>query len=410
MKIGLNKGRRVTNLQLTNDSYLYPNYKRSELNFSHGQGSYLYTKDGEEFLDFTAGIAVNALGHAHPYLIEKLHEQTKKLWHVSNLFTIEPQELLAKKLCELSFAKRVFFASSGTEAVECAIKTARHYYYSQGKDKKSTIISFTGAFHGRTLGSLAATGRKKYLEGFAPICAGFYQINLNNSQNDIEKELKKLVSTSAAIIIEPIQGESGVNVISNEFLQFLRAFCTKHDLLLIFDEIQTGIGRTGTLFAYEQTNIEPDIMTLAKALGGGFPISACLCDKDIGEDMTPGTHGATFGGNYLATTISSAVLDIVAQPQFLQNVKKLSIFLKNELTNLANKYPHLIIKIQGKGLLLGIKTKIPTEHLIEACKQHKLLTLGADNNIMRFMPALNITKHEANLALSKLEAALNSLK
>lgn len=404
-----NEERKVTNTHLSSNSYLYPTYKRIELDFSHGKGSYLYTKNGEEFLDFTSGVAVNTLGHAHPYLIEKLTEQAKKLWHVSNLFTIQSQRILAKRLCDFSFAERVFFVSSGTEAVECAIKTARHYYYSKSKGEKTTIISFSGAFHGRTLGSLAATAREKYLEGFGPICPGFKQLNLEDSLDVINAQLKQLATTTAAIILEPIQGESGVNVISNEFLYFLRNFCNENEILLIFDEIQTGVARTGTLFAYEQTDVVPDIMTLAKGLGGGFPISACLCNKDIAKDMVPGTHGATFGGNYLATIVGNAVLDIVTEPDFLKNVKDVSAFLKTGLDILKNKFSNLIRDVRGKGLLLGIKLNIPSEQLVQACREQHLLTLTADNNVMRFTPALNITEQEADLALTKLEAALNSL-
>lgn len=398
----------MVNFQTDDNSCLYPNYNRVNINFSHGRGSYLYTHSGEEFLDFTSGIAVNSLGHAHPYLISKIQEQSAKLWHISNLFPIEPQEILAKRLCKYSFANRVFFASSGTEAVECAIKTARHYYYAQGKQEKYYIISFSGAFHGRTLGSLAATGRAKYSIGFGPDCAGFKKFSLETSKQELETALYDMAQKTAAIIIEPIQGEGGINVISNDFLQFLRNFCTENDILLIFDEIQTGIGRTGTLFAYEQTGVIPDIMTLAKGLGGGFPISACLCGKEIATDMKPGTHGATFGGNFLATTAANAVLDIVAEPNFLNQVKIQSNFLRSGLQELTNKFSNIINNLQGRGLLLGLKTNI-VEKLIFACREQKLLTLGADNNVMRLIPALNINQNESSLALKKLEAALISL-
>lgn len=399
----------MVNFQANDNSCLYPNYKRVNIDFSYGQGSYLYTTDGEEFLDFTSGIAVNTLGHSHPYLVAKIQEQSTKLWHISNLFPIAPQEILAKRLCEYSFANSVFFASSGTEAVECAIKTARHYYYSQGKHEKYYIISFCGAFHGRTLGSLAATGRPKYSAGFGPVCPGFKQFNPEDAKEELEASLYDMVQKTAAIIIEPIQGESGINVISNDFLQFLRNFCTENDILLIFDEIQTGIGRTGTLFAYEQTGVTPDIITLAKGLGGGFPISACLCGKEIAKDMKPGTHGATFGGNFLATTVANAVLDIVTKPDFLSQVKIQSNFLQTGLKELTNKFSHIINTLQGRGLLLGLKTNIDTEKLITACREQKLLTLGADNNVMRLIPALNINHSESSLALKKLEAALISL-
>lgn len=391
---------------LTNNSYLYPNYKQVNINFSHGVGSYLYTNQGEEFLDFTSGVAVNALGHAHPYLINKLTTQAQKLWHISNLFPIEPQESLAKRLCDYSFANRVFFVNSGTEAVECAIKTARHYYYTKGQSEKYQIISFSGAFHGRTLGSLAATGRAKYSQGFGPICSGFKQLNLATAQKELTAQL---ATQTAAIIIEPIQGESGVNIIDNNFLQFLRNFCTEHGVLLIFDEIQTGIGRTGSLFAYEQTDVIPDIMTLAKGLGGGFPISACLCGSDIAQDMTIGTHGATFGGNFLATTTAHAVLDLVAEPEFLKNVKTQSKLLQDGLDQLKTKFPQIINKVKGRGLLLGLELNIESTNLINACIKQKLLTLGADNNVMRLIPPLIINQAESNLALTKLEAALNSL-
>lgn len=388
--------------------YLYPNYGQNRLVFSYGKGSFLYTEAGEEYLDFTAGIAVNCLGHSHPYLIEKLGEQAQKLWHTSNLFTNKLNQSLAKRLCDLSFANRVFFCNSGTEAVECAIKTARHYHYTKGNETKTVILSFTGAFHGRTLGSLAATGRKKYLEGFGKIAPDFVQININDSLEQIKQQLENLSKNLAAIILEPIQAEGGVNVIGQDLLILLREFCNQNNVLLIFDEIQTGIYRTGTLFAYQQTGIEPDILTLAKGLGGGFPIGACLSGKDIAEGMIPGTHGSTFGGNLLAMATAHAVLDLVTKEEIVANVIEQSKFLIEKLTILSEQHSNLIKKPRGKGLLIGIPVNAPAAELVAKCYQNKLLVAAADKNTIRLLPPLNISRAEAELAISKFEQALKA--
>lgn len=392
------------------NSPLYNSYNRRALNFTAGLGPYLYTSTGEEYLDFTSGVAVTGLGHAHPYLVSAIEQQAQKLWHVSNLFTIESQERLASRLCAISFADKVFFANSGAEAVECAIKTARRYYFAQGIANKNVIVSFSGAFHGRSLATLAATGNEKYLEGFDPRAPGFVQLSPRSSVEVLSQELQAIAPTVAGVIIEPIQGEGGVNVISKEMLQFLRNFCDANDALLIFDEVQTGIGRTGYVFAYEQFGIKPDIMALAKGLGGGFPIGACLSTQRAACGIVPGTHGSTFGGNLLAMAVANAVLDIILQPDFLVHVTQISARLFAGLQDLALRYKTIIGPPQGRGLLLGLPVKIASDRLIAACQEQKLLTLGCGNNLMRILPPLNITSDHVDEALQRLNAACKNLE
>lgn len=394
----------------SNYSHLYNSYARIPLNFTHGQGAYVYTDTAEEYLDFTSGIAVTGFGHAHPYINEALEQQAKKLWHLSNLFTIELQEKLASRLCAISFADKVFFANSGTEAVECAIKTARRYHFIQGNSEKNTIVSFCGAFHGRTLAALAATGNKKYLEGFAPKAPGFVQFSPQLPIAELEQQLQAMHNNIAAILIEPIQGEGGVNVIPDSMLQFLRRFCDANNCLLIFDEVQTGIGRTGQVFAYQHSGVKPDLMCLAKGLGNGFPIGACLGTEKAASAMTPGTHGSTFGGNLLAMAVANAVLDLILQPDFLAQSTEISNLLYKELSKIANKHSAIIEAPLGRGFLLGLKAKIPNEKLITACRNNKLLTLGGGNNVMRILPPLNITKEHVEQAAQKLDKACTDLQ
>ncbi|MGE3146686.1 MAG: aspartate aminotransferase family protein, partial [Pseudorhodoplanes sp.] len=324
-------------------SHLLPTYARADLAFERGEGAWLQATNGRRYLDFAAGVAVNGLGHAHPKLVEALTAQAQKLWHVSNLFQIPEAEALAARLCAQSFADTVFFANSGAEAMECCIKTARKFHAANGQPGRYRIVTFEGAFHGRTLATLAAGGQKKYLEGFGPVVEGFDQVAFG----DLEATKAAINDATAAILIEPIMGEGGVRVVPNAFLKALRELCDRHNLLLVFDEVQTGIGRSGELFAYQRTGVTPDIMGLAKALGGGFPIGACLATAEAAKGMTAGTHGSTFGGNPLATTVGLAVLDVVLAPGFLDNVRRSSLLLKQRLAEIKDRYPAVVSEIRG---------------------------------------------------------------
>ncbi len=316
-------------------SHLLPTYARVDLAFERGEGVWLTSTTGERYLDFTSGVAVNVLGHAHPRLVAALEQQAHKLWHVSNLYQIPEAERVAARLCEESFADVVFFCNSGAEAMECAIKTARKYHAVNGAPERYRIITFEGAFHGRTLATLAAGGQKKYLEGFGPVVEGFDQVPFC----DLEATKKAIGPETAAILIEPIMGEGGVRVIPPLFLRALRELCDQHGLLLVLDEVQTGVGRTGDLFAYQRSGIEPDIMALAKALGGGFPVGACLATLEAAKGMTAGTHGSTFGGNPLAMSVANAVLDVVLEPGFLDRVRQAGLLLKQRLAEIKDRYP-----------------------------------------------------------------------
>ena len=331
-------------------SHLLPTYARVDLAFERGEGVWLIATNGERYLDFTSGVAVNALGHAHPHLVAAISEQVQKLIHVSNLYRIPEAERLAARLCEASFADFVFFCNSGAEAMEGAIKTARKYQSASGKPERFRIVTFEGAFHGRTLATLAAGGQKKYLEGFGPVVDGFDQVSVRRSGGG---PARRSGLRPAAILIEPIMGEGGVRVVPPEFLRALRQLCDQHGLLLVFDEVQTGMGRTGELFAYQRTGVTPDIMALAKALGGGFPIGACLATAEAAKGMTAGTHGSTFGGNPLAMAAGNAVLDVMLADGFLDRVKRLSLVLKQKLAAIKDRYPTVIAEVRGEGLLLG---------------------------------------------------------
>ncbi|MGZ3323972.1 MAG: acetylornithine transaminase, partial [Xanthobacteraceae bacterium] len=330
-------------------SHLLPVYARVDLAFERGEGAWLIATNGERYLDFTSGVAVNALGHAHPHLVEAVTEQAKKLWHVSNLYRIPEAERLAERLCAASFADVVFFANSGAEAMECAIKMARKYQAASGQPERYHIITFEGAFHGRTLATLAAGGQKKYLDGFGPVVEGFDQVPFA----DLEATKRAIGPETAAILIEPIMGEGGVRVVPPEFLRALRRLCDEHGLLLVFDEVQTGVGRTGQLFAYQQSGVSPDIMALAKALGGGFPLGACLATAEAAKGMTAGTHGSTFGGNPLAMAVGNAVIDIVAKPAFLEHVRRMGLYMKQRLASVIDGHPSLVAEVRGEGLLIG---------------------------------------------------------
>ena len=381
---------------------LYDTFARIGLRFTRGNGAWLISDNGERYLDFTSGIAVNALGHNHPKLVKAIEEQANKLWHVSNLFQSPEQEKVAERLCANSFADKVFFCNSGAEAIECAIKTARRYQYVSGHPERYEIITFEGAFHGRTLATLAAGGQQKYLEGFGPKAQGFVQVPF-----DDEKALRAAIGEkTAALLIEPIQGESGLRPVPTEFMQLLRRICDENGLLFIVDEVQTGMGRTGKLFAYQWSNIEPDIMALAKGLGGGFPIGACLATKEAAKGMTPGTHGSTFGGNLLAMAAANAVLDVMLSDGFLDHVNAMANLFKQGLASIIDRFPDVVQSIRGIGLLTGVKCVVPNIELIAAMRDEKLLTVGAGNNVIRLLPPLIVTEDEIRDGLHRIEKAV----
>jgi len=387
------------------NSHLLPTYARVDLAFERGEGAWLFTAAGERYLDFTAGVAVNALGHAHPHMVEALTEQAKKLWHVSNLYRIPEGERLADRLCALSFADTVFFQNSGAEAIECAIKMARKYQYASGRPDRFRIITFEGAFHGRTLAAIAATGNKKYLEGFGPPVEGFDQV----AYADLDATKKAIGPQTAAIMIEPIMGEGGVRVVPHTFLRALRKLCDDHGLLLIFDEIQTGIGRTGDMFAYEHTGVTPDIMALAKALGGGFPIGACLATAEAAKGMTTGTHGSTFGGNQLAMAAGNAAIDVIAADGFLDRMKQNALLLKQRLAELRDRHSAVIAEVRGEGLLMGLRMVPPVSEMVDELRAEKMITVAAGDNVVRLLPPLIIGENEISEAIARIDRACTRL-
>jgi len=386
-------------------SHLLPTYARVDLAFERGEGAWLYTATGERYLDFTSGVAVNALGHAHPKLIAALTEQAHKVWHVSNLYRVPGAERLADRLCAASFADFAFFCNSGTEAMEGAIKMARKYHAVSGRPERFRIITFEGAFHGRTLAALAATGNKKYLEGFGPPVEGFDQV----PYNDIEAVKKAIGPATAGILIEPVMGEGGVRVVPHSFLRALRELCDQHGLLLIFDEIQTGIGRTGALFSYQLSGVEPDIMTLAKALGGGFPIGAFLGTAEAAKGMTPGTHGSTFGGNPLAVAVANAVLDEVMADGFLEGVKQKTLKLKQRLAELKDRHASVIAEVRNEGLLIGLRLVPPVAEMVDALRAEKMVAPAAGDNVLRLLPPLIIGDEEIAFAVDAIDRACQRL-
>lgn len=392
-------------------SALFSTYARSELTFERGEGARLFTPDNEAYLDFAGGIAVSSVGHSHPHVVGALKDQADKLWHLSNLYIIPGQEKLAQRLCEATFADKVFFGNSGAEALECAIKTARRYHFVNGSPERFRIITFEGAFHGRTLATLAAGGQEKYLEGFGPKAEGFDQLEFGNHE-----ALKAAIdSETAAILIEPIQGEGGLRPVPHQCLRGLRDMCDEHGILLIFDEVQTGVGRTGKFFAHEWAGATPDIMAVAKGIGGGFPLGACLATEEAAKGMVAGTHGSTFGGNPLGMAVGNAVLDVILEPGFLEEVQQKSLRLKQKLAALADAYPDLIEEIRGEGLIVGIKLKQEAfpdgvAPFIGAARKHHLLTVGAGSNVVRLLPPLNITQDDIEEAVESIDAALNDLK
>jgi len=383
------------------NSHLLPTYARIDLAFERGEGAWLFTAAGERYLDFTSGVAVNALGHAHPYLVEALTAQAKKLWHVSNLYRIPEGERLADRLCAATFADTVFFQNSGAEAIECAIKMARKYQSVSGTPERFRIITFEGAFHGRTLAAIAATGNKKYLEGFGPPVEGFDQVPFA----DLDAVKKAIGPATGAILIEPIMGEGGVRVVPHNFLRALRKLCDDHGLLLIFDEIQTGFGRTGDLFAYEHTGVKPDIMTIAKALGGGFPVGACLATAEASKGMTAGTHGSTFGGNPLAMAVGNAVLDVILAPGFLEKVRKNGLLLKQRLAEIKDRHASVLAEVRGEGLLIGLRMIPPVSEMVDELRAEKMITVAAGDNVVRLLPPLIIGENEMSEAVARIDRA-----
>jgi acetylornithine/N-succinyldiaminopimelate aminotransferase len=382
-------------------SHLLPTYPRVDLAFERGEGAWLFATDGERYLDFTAGVAVNVLGHAHPDLVEAIGAQARKLLHVSNLFRIPEGERLAQRLCEVSFANTVFFANSGAEALECAIKMARKFHSAGGAPERYRLLTFEGAFHGRTLATLAAGGQKKHLDGFGPVMDGFDQVPFA----DLAATKRAIGPATAAILIEPVQGEGGVRVVPLSFLKSLRQLCDEHGLLLIFDEVQTGIGRTGDLFAYQHTGVTPDVMALAKALGGGFPIGACLATAEAAIGMTAGTHGSTFGGNPLAMAAGNAVLDVVLMPGFLERVRKNALLFKQRLAEIKDRHASIVAEVRGEGLLIGLRTLVPNGEVVDALRAQKLLTVAAGDNVVRLLPPLIVSEEEIADAIARIDRA-----
>jgi len=373
-------------------------YARKNISFLKGKGCYLYDLKGEQYLDFASGIAVNSLGHCHEHLVKIIQEQSKKLWHVSNMFVIPEQERLAKRLTDYTFADFVCFQNSGSEATEASIKIARKYFHTIGQPNKKRIITFKGAFHGRTLAALFAANNPKHIEGFDPKVDGFDQVPFA----DLETLKKAITNETAGIMIETILGEGGIKEVPDYCLKGLRELCDEKNLLLILDEVQCGIGRTGDFFAFEKSGIIPDIVPIAKGIGGGFPLGACLITKKISVGMTPGTHGSTFGGNPLAMAVGNGVLDIILQDGFLDNVKKISKYFEQELIGLKKKYSKVILEIRGRGLLKGLKLAVDNTKFIETLMKYKMLVVKAEEQVIRLFPALIVSKKEIDEAISKI--------
>ena len=387
-------------------SSILPTYARAELSFERGDGVWLTTTEGERYLDFGGGIAVASLGYSHPHLVAALQQQGGKLWHTSNLYRIPEGERLAERLVDVTFADLVFFTNSGAEANEAAIKMARKYQSANGHPERFRIVTFEGAFHGRTLATIAAGGQAKYLEGFGPKVEGFDQVPLGD-----EAALEAAIGPeTAAILIEPIQGEGGVRVVPTQTMRALRALCDERGLLLVLDEVQSGVGRTGHLFAYEASGIRPDIMAIAKGIGGGFPLGACLATREAAVGMTVGTHGTTYGGNPLAMSVGNAVLDVVLAPGFLDRVKRAGLVLKQRLAELQDRHPGIIAEIRGEGLMIGLRTGVPNADVVAAARAHHLLVIAAGDNVIRLLPPLVVTEAEIAEAVRRLDAACGDLE
>ena len=376
-------------------SALAKNYNRRKISFKYGKGSFLYSSNGKKYLDFVQGIAVNSLGHANPHLIKAINKQSKKLWHVSNAFIIPESERLATRLAKKTFADFVIFQNSGAEATEAAIKVARRYFYSIGQPKKNRILCIKNSFHGRTLATIYASGSKKMIEGFGPKVDGFDHFEFGD-----HKALKKSITRrTAAIMVETIMGEGGIKVIPDWCLKGLRKICNEKKILLILDEVQCGIGRTGNFFAFESSKIKPDIVPIAKGIGGGFPLGAVLMNKRVASGMTAGSHGSTFGGNPMAMSVGNAVLDQIFKKGFLINVKKLSNYFHSELNELKKNFPKVIKEVRGVGMLIGLQLHYDQAKFIQKLMNNKLLTIRAAENVIRILPPLNVTKQEIDISI-----------
>ena len=377
---------------------LLPTYNRTDIAFVRGEGSYLFAEDGKRYLDFGAGIAVNAFGHANPRLLKALTEQAGKLWHTSNLYRVPGQESLSQKLVANTFADTCFFVNSGTEAIELAIKMARRYHFASGHPERFHIITFEGAFHGRTYAAINAGGNEKYLEGFGPCMPGFIQL----AAGDLNAVKQAIGPETAAILIEPMQGESGVRMFAPDFLKGLRKLCDEHGLLLIFDEIQTGLGRTGKFFAHDWFGAAPDIMTVAKALGGGFPVGAVLATAEAAKGMTVGTHGTTYGGNPLAMAVGNEAIDMILEPGFLDHVNKVANYLHQQLGALIAAHPDVFESVRGQGLMVGLKMKTDAGAFIALARANGLIVLPAGDNVVRMLPPLTLSEAEAREGIDLL--------
>jgi acetylornithine/N-succinyldiaminopimelate aminotransferase len=380
-------------------------YARANVEFERGEGAYLWTVDDERYLDFAAGVAVNVLGHAHPHLVEALTAQARKVWHTSNLYRVTGQERLAKRLCDVTFADRVFFGNSGAEAMEASVKMARKFHSHNGRPERFRIITFEGGFHGRTLAMIAAGNQAKHLAGFGPKVDGFDQVPLG----DIAATRNAITGETAGILIEPVQGEGGIREAGWPFLRQLRELADEHGILLLLDEVQTGMGRTGKLFAYQWSGVEPDIMGIAKGLGGGFPIGACLATEEAAAGMTPGSHGSTFGGNPLAAAAGNAALDVVLEPDFLPHVQKMGLLFKQRLAEIVDRHSNVFAEVRGEGLMLGLVCKIPNTDVSGTLFAEKLLTVTAGDNVVRLLPPLIVTETEIQEACAKIDSALAKL-
>ena len=387
-------------------SALAKNYNRRKISFKKGKGSFIYANNGKKYLDFVQGIAVNSLGHANPYLINAVNKQSKKLWHVSNAFIIPEGERLAKRLTQKTFADLVMFQNSGAEATEAAIKVARRYFYSIGQPKKNRILCIKNSFHGRTLATIFASGSKKMTEGFGPKVDGFDHFEFGN-----HKALKKAITNkTAAIMVEPVLGEGGIKVIPDWCLRELRKICNQKKILLILDEVQCGIGRSGKFFAFEHAKVKPDIVPIAKGIGGGFPIGAVLMTKKAASGMTPGTHGSTFGGNPLAMSVGNAVLDQIFKKGFLKNVQKISKYFRSELEKIQKQHSNIIKEVRGVGLLIGLQLHSDQAKFIQKLMDNKLLTIRAGENVIRILPPLTVKKKEINLAIKIIRKVCKEYK
>jgi acetylornithine/N-succinyldiaminopimelate aminotransferase len=387
-------------------SHMLPAYARVDLAFERGEGVWLTATNGDRYLDFASGVAVNALGHAHPHVVEAITEQARRVLHVSNLYRIPEGERLAERLCQLSFADTVFFANSGAEAMEGVIKMVRKYQSANGHPERYRIITFEGCFHGRTMATLAAAKNKKHLDGFGPVMDGFDQVPLG----DVEAVKRAITPETAGIIVEPVQGEGGVRTVEPAFARALRQICDDRGLLLAFDEVQTGIGRLGELWGYQKLGVTPDVMGLAKGLGAGFPIGAVLATAEAAKGMTPGTHGSTFGGNPLAVAAGNAVLDVVTKPGFLDHVRKIALLFRQRLAEIKDRHPSVIAELRGEGLLIGLKCHVPNGDLIDALRAERMLAVAAGDNVARLVPPLIVTEAEVADAMARLDRACTAIE